>query len=166
MPLARATTALLHRLPNQLWWWDRRRKHDAVPPHVYPRFATRPLGQIFWLGNAVLQAALRDPPAARSVTIVSNHADRAINLPLVAELLAAWQAHDLPCITSYTFAAALRLPHDLIDPAESDAQVALVYPIVVDLINQSHDPGSDRSLELSQAGSLRPISSGQGPVGG
>ncbi|MCS6882916.1 MAG: alpha/beta fold hydrolase [Oscillochloridaceae bacterium] len=129
LPLANAARVL----PNRYRWWDPVHKDSRrSPPHCYPRYATRVLGTITRMGFEVLRAARRRPPCARSIVMVLNEADEAVdNLP--NELLAAcWHAHGAS-VHLHMFPRERQVIHDCIDPAQELQQVDYVYPILLDL---------------------------------
>lgn len=134
--LAPAVMLLLDWMPNRFWWWNRQLKARVRrPAYAYPRFSTHALGEIFRLSRAVMQAANHNPPAVREIAVVTNAADHVINRPLIARLVTAWTAHGAT-IESYTFPAHLRLPHDLIDLQHAPAQMTVVYPVLIRLIER------------------------------
>lgn len=132
--LAPGTMLVLDRMPNQFWWWNRHLKarlgHHS---YAYPRFSTHALGEIFRLSLSIVRAARHTPPAARSIVVVSNDADPVVNWAEISRLIVAWQAHGA-AVETYTFPASLHLPHDLIDPHHPLNKMAVVYPILVQLI--------------------------------
>jgi pimeloyl-ACP methyl ester carboxylesterase len=131
-PLAAAAAVL----PNQFRWWDpATRMARRGPAHCYPRFSTRALGAIVRLGLGVLRDARRRPPAAREVIVVSNAADPSVRLPPIEELLRRWRAHGVT-VREQRFAASLGLLHDLMDPDQERQQVALVYPVLLELLGE------------------------------
>ncbi|GAB4447877.1 MAG: hypothetical protein OHK0015_52220 [Chloroflexi bacterium OHK40] len=129
LPLARAARVL----PNQFRWWDPVRK-DArrSPAHCYPRYSTRVLGSVVCLGFEVLRAAQRRPPAATDIVVVSNAADEAVTEGPIRQLAAAWRRHGAR-VREHRFPAELGLIHDVIDPAQERQQIALVYPVLLNL---------------------------------
>ena len=73
-------------------------------------------------------------PAAEKMVIVFNANDNSINNALTSHVVNVWKAHGAN-LTTYEFEASLKLPHDLIDPTQSDQQIDVVYPRLIDLIN-------------------------------
>jgi esterase/lipase len=133
--LAPAVAWLALKLPNQFWWWDSHLKELlATPPYAYPRFATRAMGEVFQLGNIVQRAAQHHGPAAQSIVVVTNEADRAVSAAPIHALVAHWRAHQA-ALQTYTFPAALGLPHDLIDPHHLGDQQAATYGVLLPLID-------------------------------
>ncbi|MCC7360022.1 MAG: alpha/beta fold hydrolase [Anaerolineales bacterium] len=126
------------RLPDRFSWWDP--THPNPPPggpmgHAYPRFSLHGLAQQLRLGLAVRALARRAAPAAAGLLLITNANDISVDNAVAAQVLADWQAHGAT-VDSFEFPANLRLGHDLIDPGQSDQQVALVYPQLIALINR------------------------------
>ena len=48
-----ALGALLRSAPNRFSWWDPRRKQAQEPPHGYPQFATRALGESLRISSEI-----------------------------------------------------------------------------------------------------------------
>ena len=67
--------------------------------------------------------------------MITNAHDPAVNNDLTAQLAQNWQSHGAR-LTTYTFAAELGLSHDVIDPHSKDSNFALVYPRLIELIDQ------------------------------
>lgn len=128
-------TNLYRIMPNSFRWWDETLQAKRGPAHCYPRYSTRALAEILRLGFAIQAAARREPPAARSILVVTNASDIAVNPEFTARVVKAWREH-YANLASYEFEAALGLPHDVIDPDQPDQQTEVVYPQLVDLINQ------------------------------
>jgi carboxylesterase len=134
--LSRSAASLLLTGPNRFRWWDTDHKMDSSgPQHAYPRYSTRALGQILRLGIAVRRAARQASPAAPSILVITNPNDWAVNNDLTAEIVHYWQNNGTAGqVQTYHFDAGLALGHDLIDPDQVAQQVEVVYPILVDLI--------------------------------
>ena len=116
--------------PNRFHWWDSRRREQLPgPAQVYPRFATRALGETLRLAECVRAHAARRGPAAREVVLVQVPGDQAVNNAAIAVLAAAWHAHG-GRVERYEFPARFHLQHDLIDPAQVGARPELVYPVL------------------------------------
>lgn len=123
------------RLPNRFIWWDSEHKADAPrPPQAYPRFASRALAQVLKLAAATFRQARFAAPATRSIVMVTNASDPAVDNRIPAELVQLWRNHGAAHVQTYEFAKELELIHDIIDPGQIQQQTALVYPILMDLI--------------------------------
>ncbi|MGH8048123.1 MAG: alpha/beta hydrolase [Chthoniobacterales bacterium] len=122
-------TNLVLRAPNGFLWWDSSQKEKLVgSPVSYPRFATHPLGEVMDMGLDLFQRAGKSPPRARNILLVTSPADTAISLPRVESLASLWGGH----ATRKIFPSEWKVPHDCIDPAQPGAQIALVYPQLVE----------------------------------
>ena len=122
-------------LPNSYEWWDPVLQADIGPLHAYPRYSKHALAQTLRLGFAVQGEARRSAPAAHRLIVVTNANDTSVNNLMTAQVVTNWQAHDAN-ITTYEFPLSLKLGHDLIDPAQPDQQIDIVYPQLIDLITQ------------------------------
>lgn len=123
-------------LPSMYIWWDPRVKEKINgPPHAYPRFSTRGLAEVFRLGREVLDDAATTAPAARRIVSVTSAFDTAVHLPTVHKLEARWKEHGAN-IRTYEFARDLKIWHDMIDPASPTQQIAVTYPVLMDLLTQ------------------------------
>jgi esterase/lipase len=132
---AHAATNLLLWLPNMMVWWDPRSPYSAPEmDYAYPRFATHALGEIMRLGQIVSSASNVTPPAAPHIGVLINEADLAISNILVRQLVEAWQEHG-HAVDLRVLPVAERLPHDLIDPRQPDADTGLVYPLLIDMLS-------------------------------
>jgi pimeloyl-ACP methyl ester carboxylesterase len=129
-------------LPEFYLWWDSLVRFDATPPpppgpkdvQGYPRFSMHGLAQQLRLGFAVQALARQGAPAARSIVVVTNGADLAVQNSLTDRLVADWQAHGANRVVTYKFPSSLQLDHDLIDPNRGNQKVELVYPKLIELI--------------------------------
>jgi pimeloyl-ACP methyl ester carboxylesterase len=127
-----ALGALLRTAPNAFGWWDPRAKTAQPPPHGYPRFATRALGESLRISTDMTTglAAGREH-ARRAYLVVSDH-DPVVNnahahrrfLPL----------RDLGVRYERIVLHGLPHMHDIIEPAVPQARPDLVYPKLIELI--------------------------------
>jgi pimeloyl-ACP methyl ester carboxylesterase len=136
-----ANVALL--LPEFYRWWGDLLKNDTspqLPPDPkavqgYPRFSIHGLAQQLRLGFAVRALASHTAPAARSIIVVTNGNDLAVENTVTADLVATWRAHGAASVVTYEFPKSLGIDHDMIDPHRDDQEVALIYPKLIELIN-------------------------------
>ena len=136
-PLSR----LLIRLPNVFLWWDPVHKDQlAGSPHAYPRFSTRSIGETMMLGSVVLRESGNAPPACGSMIVVTSASDLAANNALTARLAANWQRLRPGVVQSYEFPASEKVPHDFIDPSQSDQRVDIVYPRLIEMLETGKAP--------------------------
>lgn len=121
-------------LPNQFVWWDdQQREHLKGPAHVYPRFATRAVAATLQVGARVREQARRHAPGARELVVVTVGGDLAVDNALTAALVADWRAHGAR-VRTYEFAASLHVPHDMVDPEQVGANLAVSYPVLLDAL--------------------------------
>lgn len=104
------------------------------PDHNYLGFATRGLGEMMRFGFSIYDASKNTSAAAQSVLLITNAADAAINNKIPLEVVKNWQANGLKHLNKYEFDAKYKLIHDLIDPGQKQQNVAVSYPILLDLI--------------------------------
>lgn len=122
-------------LPDEFVWWDPVLQAETTPLYAYPRYSKHALVQILRLGFATQAAAERMPPAAKSMLVVLNPTDESVNNEMTIQMVGRWLAHNAN-LTTYEFDASLNLEHDLIDPNQPNQQIEIVYPILIDLVNQ------------------------------
>jgi pimeloyl-ACP methyl ester carboxylesterase len=142
----RFATWLMGALPNMMTQTFRPMK--GGPPHNYQGFATRGLGQTTELGLAIYDAARTQSPAARTIAMITNDRDIAVNNVLARDLARRWQARAPGRVTNYVFRDANMLDHDIIDPTQKSQRVEYVYPILLDLCGaRREDEGTLRRAE-------------------
>ena len=128
-----AVSRVLLWLPNFFMWWDPRNRENQLPKSGYPRFATHPLAQAIGIGEIVEAAARTQPIAARSVVMVTNRRDPAVNNAVTAQVEEAWRALAPQRVESFAF-TTLPVNHDIIDPENPTPRVDIVYPKLLELI--------------------------------
>jgi hypothetical protein len=134
---ARPMERALLRLPNLFFWWDPRKKGNVPrPPYSYPRFPTHVIGETMYLGSTVLDQARREAALCPSVLVVTTASDLAASNAFTARLVAAWEAKRPSGIETFQFPAVDKVPHDFIDPNQPNQQIALVYPRLIELLEQ------------------------------
>ncbi len=131
-----ALGALLRVAPNRFSWWDPRRKEAQDPPHGYPRFATRALGESLLLSSEI-DAAPHGPHARRTV-LVLNENDPVVNNAHARRRFATLRGYGVEL--DETVLQGMPPIHDLIEPQIPQEQTELVYPILIDLIEQESSP--------------------------
>jgi esterase/lipase len=107
---------------------------DPLRPDRTLGWSTHAVGQMLLLSAAVQRAARRHAPVARDIRLVVNANDRTVSRGAIDELAAHWIAHGAK-VRMYEFPASLKLPHDVVDPDEPDADTAATYPVFVALIH-------------------------------
>lgn len=134
-PLTAAVMNIYTLLPDEFVWWDPVLQTEITPEYAYPRYSKHALVQILRLGFTVQEDAKYSMPAAKKVLVALNAADETINNPLTMTITKNWQAHGAD-LTTYEFEQKLQLPHDIIDPTQSSQQINIVYPRLIELVNQ------------------------------
>ena len=131
-PLTAAVMNIYMFLPDSFVWWDPVLQIEAPPTHAYPRYSKHALVQALRLGFAVQSDAQHKQPAAKRIVVVFNANDNSINNALSMDVVNIWKVHSSN-LTTYEFEASLELGHDLIDSAQPDQQVDIVYPALIEL---------------------------------
>jgi alpha-beta hydrolase superfamily lysophospholipase len=121
---------VLRRAPNRFLWWDPRRKEAQPPPHAYPRFPTRALGESLLLSTRLV--ALDAPAHARRVTLVCNAHEPAVNNGYARRRFTAL-ARDGVAVEHVVWEGLPRI-HDVIEPQIPQARTDLVYPRLIALL--------------------------------
>lgn len=124
---------LLCRLPNVFLWWDPKTKNNRQGAlYSYPRFATRPIGQVMRLGVDAFRRARLGPPRAQKILVITSAADQAVSNARTREFVAVWQKSAPEKIRTHEFPADWDVPHDFIDPTQPNQQVERVYPVLLE----------------------------------
>ena len=134
--LTRLVSRAMIRLPNWWIWNDAELKANAPPGHNYPRASTRALAQILRLSLATQALMRQKAPVAPSILVVTNLNDHGVDNAVTGKVVDMWRAHGATDVQTYQFPAALHLPHGLIDTQEPDQNVAVVYPKLLELVDQ------------------------------
>jgi esterase/lipase len=103
-----------------------------VPTEYPSAVATYPTAQMLRLGKYVLEHDEDEAPVRRSLALVLNDDDETISNPKAEELRDAWRSVGAR-VPLVRLPKSLGLPHDVIDPAEPDQDIAVVYPQLVAL---------------------------------
>jgi esterase/lipase len=120
--MERAPNLTLHQTP------------DTLRAHAYFGVSTRGLGETLRFGAMVLEDAGRDAPLVRDITLVVNDNDHTISEGSALQLMERWKARAGITTRVHRFDRALRLPHDVIDISQRCGVTALVYPVVIALV--------------------------------
>ena len=114
------------------------------PDHNYLGFATKGLGEMMRFGFSIYDTSKVTSAAAQSVLVITNAADAAVNNKIPLQVAKNWQYNGLKQLDKYEFDAKYKLIHDLIDPGQKEQNVAVTYPILLDLISrdESSQPGN------------------------
>ncbi len=136
-------TNLVLALPDFHLWWDSLVRFDSKPPpppgpqavQGYPRFSLHGLAQQLRLGFATQALARQAAPSARSILLVTNGADLAVENGATEKLVTLWRARGAARLTAYEFPQRLQIDHDMIDPGRDNQKVDVVYPKLIELID-------------------------------
>jgi hypothetical protein len=133
---------LLIRMPNLFLWWDPVHKDQFFgESHAYPRFSTRSIGETMHLGVGVFGESEKSAPACGAILIVTTASDLAANNAVTASLAARWQERRPGSVGTYEFPKAENVPHDFIDPSQSDQRVEIVYPRLIEMLETGRPAG-------------------------
>ena len=133
-PLTLPATNLFRLLPNFYQWWQPDLKEAGGLAHSYPRYSSHALAQILRLSHATQVAARQKTPAARALLVITNANDTSVNNELTSQVVEQWRQHGVKDLRTYEFDAGLKLDHDLIDPAQPDQRIDIVYPQIIELV--------------------------------
>ncbi len=128
--VTKALTWLMATAPNFFLWWDPRIREAQRPKTAYPRFPTHALAQTLRIGEAVIDAARCLKAKAARITTVVNRADPAVNNEVTQEVVTEWRGLRKDGI-EYIELRNLPENHDIIDPDNPHAAIALVYPKLI-----------------------------------
>ena len=107
------------------------------PDHNYLGFATRGLGEMMRFGFSIYDTSKDTSAAAQSVLVITNAADAAVNNKIPLHVAKNWQTNGLKHLNEYEFDAKYKLIHDLIDPGQKQQNIAVSYPILLDLLSRN-----------------------------
>jgi hypothetical protein len=122
--------------PNLYIWDDPQKKADSPRPYNYLRLSTHVLGQILRLSRSVQGLAQRKAPAADSILVITNLNDPAVDNIVTDQVVNLWRTRRAKEVQTYQFPATLGLGHDIIGVDDPNMNVAVVYPKLLELIDQ------------------------------
>lgn len=131
--------AAARRLPNRFLWWDPRHKIDILPVTGYPRFPTRALAQTLLIADDVYAASGNAEPLAESAVLVTNGKDPAVNNAVADRVVERWNARRPGFASTYCF-DDLPVNHDIIDPQNAVPRTDVVYPKLLEILEQTQTP--------------------------
>jgi esterase/lipase len=137
--LAQPAMNLAERMPNVTI----RQKPDTLRPHAYFGVSTRALAETFRFAATIVGEANAGPPVVRELAVVTNGNDRTVDEPAALALADVWASRPEVSLMRYRFDPALRLPHDLIDVSQVCGLPALVYPVLIALMEKREPPPGD-----------------------
>jgi pimeloyl-ACP methyl ester carboxylesterase len=106
------------------------------PDHNYLGFASRGLGEMMRFGFSIYNTSKKTGATAQSVLVITNAADAAVNNKITLQVARRWQTKGLEQLDKYEFDAKYKLIHDLIDPGQKHQNVAVTYPVLLDLVTR------------------------------
>jgi carboxylesterase len=125
---------LLSILPNMFVWWDRKGKTALTgPTSSYYGFSTRAVGQIMRLGWLMMERSRKAAPRARSIVVITSGLDEAVDEKNIDKVVAGWQRRH-GRVTRFQFDKSMGIFHDMIDPQQPYQKTAVVYPRLIELI--------------------------------
>ena len=80
---------------------------------------------------AIYAGALERSPRVQDVILVTSQSDESVNDLITWQLIGLWRSHGLYALTSVDFPKAMKVGHDMIDPAQRDQKTQTVYPVLV-----------------------------------
>jgi pimeloyl-ACP methyl ester carboxylesterase len=131
--LQKGMALLLPLLPDIRTDWFSVDPH--APDHTYPGFSSRALGQLLRLSLATFAGALDRAPRVQDVGLLTSKGDDAVSDYVAWQLITLWRVKGLFKFTAVDFPKAMRIGHDMIDPAQKYQQTKIVYPVLVSLLN-------------------------------
>jgi carboxylesterase len=135
-PLTVAAMNALIPLPDEFDWWNPKLKEKVPPEYCYPWHSRRALMQILRLGFATRDKARTGPPRAQRIVVVTTASDHGVNNAATMGVVGLWRAHGAT-VTTYEFPESLHVQHDMIDPQQPDQRIEIVYPKLIELVEQA-----------------------------
>jgi len=120
--------------PNSYIWDDPQKKADNPRRCNYPRLSTRALGQILRLSQSIQTTARLKAPAARSILVVTNLNDPAVDNTATDRVVDLWRKRRPNDVQTYQFPANLGLGHDIVSVDDPKMIVDAVYPELLRMI--------------------------------
>ncbi len=138
---------VLERAPNRFVYWNPIDRGRSLPAHGYPRYTTRSLAAGLALAEALREDARRGPPLARSIEIVRNASETAVNNAAIDELIRLWRAVGGASVRVHAL-TGIGPSHDLVEPERTDTPAARFLPALHALLD-APPPDEDQTIRLS-----------------
>ncbi len=106
-----------------------------APDHAYPGFSSRALGQLLRVSMATFAGALEGAPRVQDVALVTSKSDEAVSDLLAWQLIGLWRSKGLKKFVAVDFPKEMKIEHDMIDPAQKNQQIEIVYPVLISLLS-------------------------------
>ncbi|HRA65912.1 MAG TPA: hypothetical protein PL187_07820, partial [Caldilinea sp.] len=87
------------------------------------------------LARLVYTASENMPARAKRIKAITSDFDTAVKNSITYAMLDQWERHGRT-IERYTFPAAQKVWHDMIDPNQSFQQVDLTYPVILRMLTE------------------------------
>jgi hypothetical protein len=84
---------------------------------------------------ATFAGALDRAPRVQDVGLLTSKGDDAVSDYVAWQLITLWRVKGLFKFTAVDFPKAMKIGHDMIDPAQKYQQTKIVYPVLVSLLN-------------------------------
>jgi len=86
------------------------------------------------LGWLVIKKARSSAPKTRTIVVITNALDDSVNEKIFDRVVDDWERHSSVKITRFQFDKSFGVLHDLIDPEQPYQKTAVVYPKLIELI--------------------------------
>jgi carboxylesterase len=110
----------------------------GAPDHTYLGHSTRALATVMKLGTSVFISAWQKKPAAESIIVVMNDNDIAVDDRVTRDLIRVWKRKKKK-VETYTFPKNMKVAHDMIDPSQQFEKTSLVYPKLIELLEEMNE---------------------------
>jgi hypothetical protein len=84
---------------------------------------------------ATFAGALDRVPRVQDVALVTSKSDGVVSDLLAWQLIGLWRSKGLRKVAAVDFPKEMKIEHDMIDPAQKNQQIEIVYPVLVSLLN-------------------------------
>jgi len=134
-PSQNLATRILLTIPNYYTWIDPVLKEDGTPDHIYPRYSSRALGQLFRLSIYIQKLSKNKAPLAKKFTIITNANDTIADNDVTHHYISQLRKHGVS-VTTYEFPERMQLGSDIIDPSRTYEQISDVYPQILKMVSR------------------------------
>ena len=86
------------------------------------------------LGWLVMKEARKLAPKAQSILVITSGIDEAVDEKNLDKVIDQWHSHSDVLITRFQFDKDMGIFHDMIDPQQPYQKTAVVYPKLIELI--------------------------------
>jgi alpha-beta hydrolase superfamily lysophospholipase len=128
-----AASDLVLRLPNSFQWWDPILRERQMPAHGYPRYSTHAIAHAYRVARDLLNDAATESPQARTIVLVNNAHESAVNNRAIRRLEQRWRLHGAN--VERIVLRGLPPSHDVIEPMRSPGLADRVYPQLLEAID-------------------------------